>query len=325
MDLSFSLAVVLVALLVEAAAGYPHALFRAIGHPVTWMGRLIRLLDERMNQPALSEAARRRKGVIALVVLLVVSPVPVFILQDLMRGLLPDALAVLPLGIVASTMIAQRSLYSHVRAVAEALQKGGLDAGRRAVSKIVGRDPETLDESAVVRAAIESLAENFSDGVVAPVFWGCLLGLPGMVAHKAINTADSMIGHLSPRYASFGRASAKLDDWVNMVPARLSAVYLAASCLLRRDADAKLSWTIATEHSHRHRSPNAGWPEGATAGALGIKLAGPRSYGGRVTEDRFIGRGREDLTPDDILRALALYRIACGLQIALVALLAFFI
>jgi adenosylcobinamide-phosphate synthase len=224
--------------------------------------------------------------------------------------------------LIASTLIAQRSLYQHVVRVRTAFADGGLAEARRAVSMIVGRDPDQLDEAGVCRAAIESCAENFSDGVVAPVFWLALLGLPGLIAYKAINTADSMIGHLSPRYASFGWAAARLDDLVNLIPARLSGLLVAAVAPVAGGATAtalKMMWRDAA----KHRSPNAGWPESATAGALGLALAGPRRYGERVVDDAFLNAGaRKEATAGDIGRALDLLNAACLLQAAVYAALA---
>jgi len=224
-------------------------------------------------------------------------------------------------AIPASSLIAQRSLHEHVLAVAEALESEGLSAGRRAVAMIVGRNPETLDEAGVCRAAIESLAENFSDGIVAPVFWLAVAGLPGAAAYKAVNTADSMIGHRTPRHAAFGWAAARLDDLVNLPASRLSALLLVAAAALMRGADAKAAVASVCRDAHRHRSPNAGWPEAAMAGALGLRLAGPRVYGTTRVDDAFMGNGRAEATAADIRRALALFRRAALLQwLVLVAL-----
>jgi adenosylcobinamide-phosphate synthase len=203
--------------------------------------------------------------------------------------------------------------------VAAALEQDGLAAGRAAVAQIVGRDPQALDEAGVARAAIESLAENFSDGVVAPVFWLALAGLPGGAAYKAINTADSMIGHRTPRHEAFGFASARLDDLVNLPASRLSALLVAvAAGPAGRTADA---WRAVMRDARHHRSPNAGYPEAAFAGALDLALAGPRVYGGVEVEDAVMGNGRRAATAADIRDALALYRRADALLIALVGIL----
>jgi len=177
-------------------------------------------------------------------------------------------------AILASSLIAQRSLYEHVERVATTLEREGLDGGRRAVSQIVGRDPDALDEAGVARAAIESLAENFSDGIVAPVFWLAVGGLAGGAAYKAINTADSMIGHRTPRHNDFGFAAAKLDDVVNLPASRLCALLIVLAASVTRNASASNAWTSVWRDARHHRSPNAGWPEAAMAGALGLSLAG---------------------------------------------------
>ena len=307
---------VALALVVEAGAGYPRRVVRAIGHPVIWAGALIAFLDRWLNRPDWSAGARRRAGLIALALLLGASIASAALAQA--------AASALPFGtvvtaVLASTLLAQRSLYEHVARVAAALEAGGLAAGRVAVSHIVGRDPEALDEHGVCRAAIESLAENFSDGVVAPAFWLAAAGLPGAAAYKAVNTADSMVGHRTPRHEAFGWAAARLDDLVNLPASRLSALLLVAAAALLPGADAGAAWRAVRRDARRHRSPNAGWPEAAMAGALGLALAGPRRYGGRVVEDAWMGQGREAATPDDIFRALALYRRACLLLWLLVA------
>lgn len=211
-------------------------------------------------------------------------------------------------------------------AVAAALETDGLDGGRKAVSMIVGRDPETLDEAGVSRAAIESLAENFSDGVVAPAFWMVAAGLPGAAAYKAINTADSMIGHRTPRHARFGFAAARLDDLVNLPASRLTGLLLVVAAILMPGANPAAGWAAIWRDAHRHRSPNAGWPEAAMAGALGLALAGPRVYGGDLVDDALMGEGgRREATAADIRRALRLFRIADWLLIALIGGLALYV
>ncbi|MCJ2140391.1 adenosylcobinamide-phosphate synthase CbiB [Methylobacterium sp. E-066] len=315
-----TLAILALALGIEAASGYPDALYRAIGHPVTWIGRLISWLERGLNRG--SERRRRVAGCGALVLLLAVTGLPAWALTglSLCAGPLP---ALLLLGLLCASLPAQRSLNDHVAAVETALRDGGLEAGRRAVSMIVGRDPDQLDGPAVCRAAIESLAENFSDGIVAPAFWIGCLGLPGGVLYKAINTADSMIGHRTPRYAAFGWAAARLDDGVNLPASRLAGLLIVGAALLR-GADARGALRAMARDAGRHRSPNAGWPEAAMAGALGLRLAGPRVYDGTLVPDAHMGDGRAEATADDIARALTLYRTACllqgGLVLALLAL-----
>lgn len=320
MSIASNLSVLLVALLMEAAFGYPVALQEAIRHPVIWIGDLIAWLDRTLNTATLPDDRRRINGVLALGAILAAVIVPALIVQIAMIDVLPDLFAILLMGLAASSLFAQRSLWQHVAAVAEGLEKHGLAGGRAAVSRIVGRDPDSLDEAAVSRAAIESLAENFSDGIVAPAFWCALFGLPGIAAYKAINTADSMIGHKTERHHAFGWAAARLDDLVNLPASRLSAVWIALAAMMI-DTTAGAALKTALRDARHHRSPNAGWPEAAMAGALGLRLAGSRVYGNDRVDDRWMGDGRAEATAADIRRALDLYRVACGLQIATLALL----
>jgi adenosylcobinamide-phosphate synthase len=311
----------LLALLFELMVGYPPALARSIGHPVTWMGRLISWLDRRLNRDDAQAEARRRAGAVALLVLLVVVGVVAFaielILFQLPLGLLFAAAA-------ASTLLAQRSLFVHVGEVADALDDGGIEAGRQAVAHIVGRDTAALDEAGVARAAIESLAENFSDGVVAPTFWMVIAGLPGAAVYKAINTADSMIGHRTERYQDFGKTAAQLDDLVNLPASRLSALLIVAAAYFTKGASVGAAWQAAWRDGPKHVSPNAGYPEAAMAGALGLAIAGPRVYHGALTDGAWMGDGRREVTVEDIHAALNLCSRADGLLIAIVVLLSAF-
>ena len=308
------------ALAAERVTGYPDWLFRLAGHPVTWIGRLIAFLDDRLNRQEWPDGMRRAMGFVALAGMLGVCIAIAALVQFLLGG---TAIGLVVLAVLAGTLLAQRSLEEHVAAVAAALETQGLDGGRKAVSRIVGRDPQSLDEAGVSRAAIESLAENFSDGVVAPAFWLALAGLPGGVAYKAINTADSMIGHRTPRHLAFGWAAARLDDLVNLPASRLSALLLVAGAALMPGASADGAWRAVRRDARRHRSPNAGWPEAAVAGALGLALAGPRSYGGVMVDDVFMGEGgRREADATDIRKALRLYRVADALLIALAGLVA---
>lgn len=303
-------------MLIELAAGYPDRLYRAAGHPVSWIGWLIGWLDRSLNLPAHSQNRRRLSGVIALLTVVLVSGGSAWLVQALLGGAF-----VVFAALLASSLIAQRSLGRHVADVADALDVGGLEEGRLAVSRIVGRDTAMLDEAGVSRAAIESLAENFSDGVVAPVFWLAVAGLPGASIYKAVNTADSMIGHRTARHEAFGWASARLDDIVNLPASRLSAMLIVIAASLIPDADPRGAWNVLWRDAHRHRSPNAGWPEAAMAGALGLSLAGPREYGGVAIDDAFMGQGgRREATRADIRRALRVYRAADALLLALVGL-----
>jgi adenosylcobinamide-phosphate synthase len=325
MGLSLNAAIVIGALLMEVGFGYPAFLFRRIRHPVVWMGALIDALDRRLNDPSMPEARRRFNGGLALGTVIAASSAAAVWIEGLALSLLPGLLALLVLMFVASTLVAGQSLYQHVTAVADALEAGGVEAGREAVAKIVGRDTADLDEAGIARATIESLAENFSDGVVAPSIWGLLLGLPGMAAYKATNTADSMIGHRTERHAAFGWAAAKLDDLLNLPASRLSALYLALAAGVRGDASVKKTFATIRRDARHHRSPNAGWPEAAMAGALGLKLSGPRVYHGSETGDAWIGDGTSVVTATDIRRALALYTVACVLQVVVLVVFALLI
>ncbi|MEO5322516.1 adenosylcobinamide-phosphate synthase CbiB [Mesorhizobium sp. CC13] len=301
--MSFPLA--FLSLLVELGFGYPDRLVRKIGHPVIWIGQLISFLDKSLNRATDTDAMRRIWGVAALVVIVAVPAATAFAIERLF-GLLP--FGILLTAIAASSLVAQRSLGIHVRAVADALDSGGLAAGRKAVSQIVGRDPERLDEAGVSRAAIESLAENFSDGITAPAFWLAVLGFAGGAAYKAANTADSMIGHRTKRHEAFGWAAARFDDLINLPASRLTALAIVLAAFLVPGADPKAAWHAVWRDAKQHRSPNAGWPEAAMAGALGLALAGPRSYGGVMVDDTIMGAGgRRDANASDIRAALRLY------------------
>jgi len=306
-------------LLIELTVGYPDGLARAIGHPVTWMGRLVSWLDQRLNRDGADPETRRRAGAVAMLVLLCVVGVVAFLIE---QSLLLLPLGLIAVAILASTFLAQRSLFMHVASVAEALEDGGVAAGREAVAQIVGRDTADLDEAGVARAAIESLAENFSDGVVAPAFWMVIAGLPGAALYKAINTADSMIGHRTERHQDFGRTAAQLDDIVNFPASRLSALLIVAASYLTKGASASGAWQAMWRDGSKHASPNAGYPEAAMAGALGLALAGPRAYDGAPTDGAWMGDGRREANAADIRAALELYGRADGLLIAIVFVLA---
>jgi adenosylcobinamide-phosphate synthase len=306
-----TLFVVVAALALDALIGDPDWAWRRFPHPVVLLGELVNLLDRGLNRESWSAEQRKIAGIVAILVLVAAAAIVGLLLELVLRGVPGGNLL---RALIASILIAQRSLYQHVDQVRSAFAEGGLSAAREAVSMVVGRDPERLDQAGVCRAAIESCAENFSDGVVAPALWLALLGLPGLIAYKVINTADSMIGHRSERYEAFGWAAARLDDLVNLVPARLAGLLLAivapvaggsiaaALLVMRRDAPS-------------HRSPNAGWPESAAAGALGLALAGPRHYAEGMVDDPFLNaEGRAEATPNDIGRALDLYFAACVLE-----------
>src|SRR5262249_19145470 len=269
-----------------------------------------------LNQEPRSDAKRRAAGAAAL---LAIIGVPAIIGYVVERGALLLPLGIVVAAIIASTLIAQRSLREHVARVAAALDHDGVTAGRAAVAHIVGRDPDMLDEAGVARAAIESLAENFCDGVVAPAFWLAAAGLAGGAAYKAINTADSMIGHRTPRHDAFGWAAARLDDLVNLPASRLSALLIVAAAAVSPGASAAHAWRAVVRDALRHRSPNAGYPEAAMAGALGLALAGPRQHGGGGVDDARMGGRRPVATAADLPPAVELYRRADAMLVALFA------
>jgi adenosylcobinamide-phosphate synthase len=308
-----ALFIVIAALAFDALIGDPDWLWRRLAHPVALIGALIDYLDRRFNREDRSPQQRKFAGIASTAVMVAIAGSVGALIQAITQPLPAGNII---LALIASVFIAQRSLYQHVARVRSAFARGGLTEARQAVAMIVGRDPEQLDEAGVCRAAIESCAENFSDGVVAPVFWLALLGLPGLIAYKAINTADSMIGHRTERHASFGWAAARLDDLANLVPARLSALLLAVAAPIAGGSVGK-SWGVVRRDASRHRSPNAGWPESAMAGALGLALAGPRRYAEHVVEDPFLNTdATHQAAPDDIGRALDLFTAACVIEAA---------
>lgn len=316
-----NLLVLFLALLLDRIVGDPDALWRRLPHPVVIFGKAISMMERQLNKPALSPETRKRNGVITIAVLLAESIAMGLILHYVLSML--GWLGLFLEAIVAAVFLAHKSLSDHVQAVARGLRDGGIEGGRLAVSMIVGRDPQTLDEPAVCRAAIESLSENFSDGVVAPAFFFALFGLPGLFAYKMLNTADSMIGHKSDRYFQFGWASARLDDLANLIPARLSMLLIGAGAIWCLGADAgKNAVRVALRDAGLHRSPNSGWPESAMAGAVDIQLAGPRIYGGeRVSEPMLNGAGRANATPADIDTSIAVFHGAGSALAVLVGLL----
>ena len=318
--LSTSLSIAFAALVIERLAGYPKFIHDGIGHPVEWIGAVIGGFEEALNHPDGNRIWQKFKGAFALfltLVLVAILTIPFSLwLRHQEWGWLLEA-------VLATTLLAQFDLYRHVRAVYAGLEKS-LDDGRRAVSRIVGRDPDQLDESGVTRAAIESLAENASDAVIAPALFLALFGLPGIAAYKVINTADSMIGHKSPRFIDFGWASARLDDLVNLIPARLSGLLFAGAASLTNPGAGADALARMWYDARKHVSPNAGWPEAAMAGALDIRLGGPRNYDGVPVDLPWLGNGRIDLDRHDIRRALRLFSQMITLFAALVALAAAF-
>jgi adenosylcobinamide-phosphate synthase len=313
MTIATTVSVLVLALGLEAAFGYPKAIYRRIGHPATWLGALLSTFDNALNRAQQSAGLRRAAGVLTLVIIVAI---PAGIAWFIERALVSDWAGNLVLAVLASTLLASRSLYVHVRDVAGALETGSIIAARSAVSRIVGRDPQVLDEHGVARAAIESLAENASDGVLAPAFWFLVLGLPGLAAYKAINTADSMIGHRNLRHEAFGWAAARFDDLLNLLPSRLTGLLFAAAALVVPGTSARAAVQAMARDASRHRSPNAGWPESAMAGALGLKLNGPKNYVGVLVSDAYMGDGRREATAQDIRDALRLASTAWAIMVA---------
>lgn len=278
------------ALLVEAALGYPGWLLRRLGHPVTWIGRLIGALDRKWNRDGMQIAG----GIAAMLVLVATGGAVGWVIERLAAGW-SGTLGVI---LLATTGLAQRSLWDHIRAVSVPLERGELADARQALSRIVGRDTAALDETGLSAAAIETLAESFCDGIVAPAFWFLILGLPGLFAFKCISTADSMIGHRDARYELFGKACARLDDALNWLPARIAGLLI---CLAGGGG-----WRILQRDAGKHLSPNAGWPESAMAGALGVTLGGGAFYDGEWTARQTLGDGPRPL-PADLRRALKVF------------------
>lgn len=299
-------AVALVALAVEWLVGYPGILQRYAGHPVQWMGRLIEWSDTSVNSPEESPTTRKAAGILTVVLLVggtfFITSILAIILRAIPFGWIVE-------GILVSSLLAGMQLRRAVLDVASGLGES-LGAGRAAVAHIVGRDTTRLNDAGVAGAAIETLAENTSDGLVAPLFYLLMFGLPGIAVYKAINTADSMIGYRNSRYTDFGWAAARLDDVANWIPARLTALLFVLAAFVTPGAQPGRAWQTARTDARKHRSPNAGWPEAAMAGALGLSLGGPREYDGQLVDLPAMGDGRNDLDTLDILSAVKLYERA---------------
>jgi adenosylcobinamide-phosphate synthase len=308
----------LLALILDWFAGDPPAVWTRIPHPVVILGKIIDFLEHRLNRRDLVPVELRKRGFILVAVLVATAAVSGLLLQEVFSwfGVLGFGAEV----VLVAVFIAQKGLIDHVDPVVDALRSNDMAAARQAIAQIVGRDPQSLDESGISRAAIETLAENFADGVVAPVLWYAVFGLPGLLAYKAINTADSMIGHKSTRYRHFGKIAAELDDAVNWPASRLSAVLIAIGVAIRfGHQKGRHAFDVATRDAGLHRSPNAGWPEAAMAGGLDIALGGPRSYGGdEVNETRLNAGCTHELKHTDISRALKVFSAACFALWALV-------
>ena len=313
-----SLALMALALAAESLIGYPPLLQSTLRHPVQWMGDLISFLDGGLNDDQASAMAQKLSGIAALIILMACCGLPALALSWF--------LAKLPLGwlinvTLATTLLAQKSLRDHVTEVAEALPRSIVEA-RACIAKIVGRDPDNLSEGEIAKAALETLAENTADGIVAPAFWYAVAGLPGIVIYKAINTADSMIGHKSERYRNFGWAAARLDDLVNLPASRLTGFLFTATASLTSLVDGKTAWRAMMRDAAKHKSPNAGWPEAAMAGAMGLQFGGPRAYRGETVTLATMGEGRWPDSAADIRRGLQLYERALLLLLAAATVLA---
>lgn len=300
----------LFALVLESVIGYPDRLNKRIPHPVIWYGRLISYFDSKFNLETDSDSLQKQKGLISLVFFVAIALSIGLVIQGFFS--LFGSIGFLLLVLVSTTGLAQLSLDTHVQRVYKDLLKKDLEAARQSVSMIVGRDPENLSEEQVVTAALESLSESFNDGVVAPAFWLLAGGLPGLAVYKIANTADSMIGHRDLKYKNFGWASAKFDDLLNYIPARISGLLIVIAC--RRGLISML------RQAKLHDSPNAGWPESAMAGGLGIKLGGPATYSGEVLMRPIFGSG-EYPTLKDFKKGIRISRISHSLLWSLVLLL----
>lgn len=275
------------ALLLDAVMGEPEWLWSRLPHPAVVMGRVIGWLDHRLN----TGPDRKKMGAIATAAL---------VFGAIVLGLALAQFGPLIEIIVAAMLLAQRSLASHVTAVADALRLS-VGNGRLVVARIVSRDCREMSPSQVARAAIESASENLSDGIIAPAFWFLVAGLPGLLVYKVINTADSMIGYRNEQYKDFGWAAARADDVLNLIPARLTGLMIAT---LSRQLD---QWRAITKDARRHRSPNAGWPEAAMARALGVALAGPRSYDGQMQPLAWVnGEANQNIGADEIDKSVSI-------------------
>ena len=312
---SANLGIAVLALLLERVFGYPGWLSNRIGHPVVWMGALVGWLDRSLNDTEKPARDLRFRGALSLALLIAAVGIATILLAVLLRSLPGGWLLE---ALLAGSLLAQRSLREALQAVASGLERS-LEAGREAVGHIVGRDPKTLDQSGVARGAIESLAENMSDGVTAPLIWLAVAGLPGIAVYKAINTADSMIGYRNETYRDFGWAAARLDDLVNLPASRLTGFVLCLAAAIRGEGRGRSALHAMRLDATKHVSPNAGWPEAAMAGALGIRLGGPRSYEGKTLDLPWMGEGRSEVTADDIEEGLSLYRDGLNILCALTA------
>ena len=295
----------------DLAIGWPQGLYRRIGHPVGWLAAWISTLERRLNRPASANMLRFVFGAVTSLSAIALAVLAWGGAAAVLKGVIWAPLAY---GLLFWPLLALRSMHDHVAAVAKPLAQGDLAGARQAVSMIVGRDPAQLDGAGVARAALESLGENTSDGIIAPLFWGLLLGPAGMAGYKAVNTLDSMIAQRNARYEYFGKLAARIDDVANLVPARLTGLLFVIATPLRHWG--KGLW-IMWRDARRHRSPNAGWPETALAVGIGCRLSGPRSYDGVMRDMPWLHGDAPDPDSATMERGLALYRRAMGIVVCL--------
>jgi len=307
-------AILLCALVLDAWIGWPPVLFDRIGHPVSWLGKLIGHFDTALNRREWHTATRRLMGAITALFLIGSS----FFIGQFLQTLFGDGIVGFILSVlVVWPLLAVNSMYTHVEDIAVPLEENRITEARAAVSLIVGRNPDNLDSAGIGQAAIESLAENTSDGIVAPIFWGLILGIPGVLAYKAINTLDSMVGYKTKKHIHFGWASAKIDDLANFIPARLTGWLYALTSGNRKQA-----LTVMSFDAKKHRSPNAGWPESAMAGALGVRISGPRIYDTGQTRDPWLNDNGRKVEAGDVTKSLSLFKRAMYGLAAVLAVLA---
>ncbi len=299
--------ILVIGMLFDALIGDPRAIYRVIPHPVVLIGKPISFLDSRLNRAERGERALLVRGAMTVMIIVGLATAVGYGLSRLFQAPVWGWMAE---AVLVGILLAGRSLHDHVRRVAKGLRQDGLEGGRREIAHIVSRDPRSLDRHSVARSAIESLSENFSDGVVAPILFYLIFGLPGLLAYKAINTLDSMIAYKTAKYKSFGFAAAKLDDLANWLPARTSGGVVCLAACFTPTAYPVGAARVMLRDAGKHKSPNGGWPEAAFAGALNIALGGPRTYPGGEVVGVWIGDGRARLEPRDIDRSRALYIVA---------------
>ncbi|MBH9973359.1 MULTISPECIES: adenosylcobinamide-phosphate synthase CbiB [Commensalibacter] len=303
--------IMIIALMIDMIWGDPEKIYKKIPHPICYVGKLIHFLELKLNKKNKNANIQKRNGFITLFFNFLVPGLIAHLFQKFVFAFFRPSLATFLSGIFGSIFIAHRSLYEHVHAVREKIDQNDLAGARIALSHIVGRKTDNLNMSEICCATIESLAENFSDGVISPVFWGYIGGLPGLLVFKSINTADSMIGHLTEQYRNFGYASAKMDDYMNLVPARLSALLI----LLTNPKKLFHNLKPVCKDARKHNSPNAGWPEAAMAYTLNIQLLCPRHYKDHIVESPRIGRERSQLYSEDICKACKIYYYASFIKL----------